>query len=453
MADAAGGSRANSGPEDSAGTGGAESNAMVVGPTAALRGRAGGPGFIIRPQSVGDGDGARSSWQMADGVWRGSGIRWEERPAGHAEQAYAFGTARAFAAHAFLSAPTMADAPPYADESSTRVTTERAAVPDGAGPETVARGPAPRAPSARRRNPVWNLVTVGAPAAVIVTVGAGAFMMLTGQSGGMLNMLNVGAGPQAHGAVSAGQPAVSGVPGTAKLTSVAAGRSGWIAAGESAAGHPVVLTSPDGVTWHEAAGSSAFNRPGLAVSAVAAGAEGYVVAGHQVRGMRRFATMWWSPDLRDWVRAGNGNLDGRLGPSTVYGVTATVAGFTAVGAHSGHAVIWTTRTGRSWTPRDLMLPGGAASAELRFASASGGTVVAAGEVHARRDAFPFAVVSRDGGREWLQALLPASGGGTVSALTASGTGFVAAGLAGPAGDRHPVTWTSPDGVTWSAASR
>jgi hypothetical protein len=49
-------------------------------------------------------------------------------------------------------------------------------------------------------------------------------------------------------------------------------------------------------------------------------------------------------------------------------------------------------------------------------------------------------------------LLPASGGGKITALTASGAGFVAAGEAGPASGQHPVMWTSPDGVTWSTAA-
>jgi hypothetical protein len=40
----------------------------------------------------------------------------------------------------------------------------------------------------------------------------------------------------------------------------------------------------------------------------------------------------------------------------------------------------------------------------------------------------------------------------VTALTAAGGGFVAAGLAGPAGAQHAVTWSSADGLSWSAAT-
>ena len=37
-------------------------------------------------------------------------------------------------------------------------------------------------------------------------------------------------------------------------------------------------------------------------------------------------------------------------------------------------------------------------------------------------------------------------------MTATSGGFVAVGLAGPAGERHAVEWTSADGLTWSAAA-
>src|SRR5215472_14021754 len=51
----------------------------VVGPTAALRGRAGGPGFAVPPTAVrGLYDPAnRSGWQLAQQVWQESGINWE----------------------------------------------------------------------------------------------------------------------------------------------------------------------------------------------------------------------------------------------------------------------------------------------------------------------------------------------------------------------------------------
>jgi len=51
----------------------------VVGPTAARRGRAGGPGFIVPPGAVSglyDPE-RRSAWQLAAGVWAESGVSWQ----------------------------------------------------------------------------------------------------------------------------------------------------------------------------------------------------------------------------------------------------------------------------------------------------------------------------------------------------------------------------------------
>ncbi|HWG00941.1 MAG TPA: hypothetical protein VG164_03710 [Trebonia sp.] len=257
--------------------------------------------------------------------------------------------------------------------------------------------------------------------------------------------------------VSANQPAVSQLPGIEDLTSIAHGRAGWIAVGgvvSGTANHPVVVISADGITWH-AAGISALEGVGLHISAVAAGQDGYVVVGQEADGPRQFAALWWSPDLKNWVRAANGNLDGRLAPSAIYGVTATAKGYVAVGTHAGAPAVWTSGAGMSWTPLTFANPAGAASGSLRFVAASGTRVVAAGTATARAGSIPIALTSADNGARWTQAVLPtAHGTGTVTALAPSGTGFVAAGLTGPSGgDQRPVTWTSPDGVNWSAPAR
>jgi hypothetical protein len=252
----------------------------------------------------------------------------------------------------------------------------------------------------------------------------------------------------------AGYPAA----GTGSLTGIAYGRAGWIAVGNdgSAAGSaPVAAASANGITWHAITGTALFGAPASGsvtrVSAVAAGPRGYVVAGQETQGRRRFAALWWSPDLRRWERAGNGGLDGRLAPSDAYGAAATADGFVAVGSHSRHPMIWMTATGLTWQARDFGRPGNASAATLVSAAAEGGKVVAAGNATLTRGGeFPFVMSSSDGGRDWSQILLPAPGGlGTVTAVTATATGFTAGGEAGPPGARHPVTWTSPDGLTWT----
>ena len=365
-----------------------------------------------------------------------------------------------------------------------------------------AAGP-PRATAARRRQ-AWNVVRVGVPAAVLVTVGAGAVMMLTGKTNEMLatrgdqGSPSPGAGgsaaafagyPGQHGTVTVnsiataggtrlavgsadGHPAIwrraadgswtliseSAIyqrPGTASLISVAHGPRGWIAVGGADPGgaqQPVVLTSADGATWQPAA-SAAFTAPGTYVMGVTAGPGGYVVVGRQVSDGRTFAALWWSADLRNWTPGSNGGLDGRLEASAVYAVGATTTGFIAAGTHGGCHTIWTSADGKNWGVYDVPKPAGATDALLQQVAVNGGLVVTAGYAVEKAGDIPLVVVSTDGGRQWRQILLDAPGGvGSVTTLTAAGNGFIAAGEAGPAGAQHAVTWSSPDGQTWSAAT-
>jgi hypothetical protein len=63
------------------------------------------------------------------------------------------------------------------------------------------------------------------------------------------------------------------------------------------------------------------------------------------------------------------------------------------------------------------------------------------------------VTSADGGAHHTQVVLSApQGPAEVTAVTATGAGFVAVGLAGPRSAPRAVTWTSKDGITWSAAT-
>jgi hypothetical protein len=254
--------------------------------------------------------------------------------------------------------------------------------------------------------------------------------------------------------VSAASPAVYARPGA--VISVAYGRAGWIAVEDvvsGAAQYPVILTSADGVTWRTIDGGSAFAGPGLYVSGVAASQDGYVIVGRQVNGHRTFAAMWWSADLRNWIRGDNGGLDGRLEPSVAHAVTAVATGYVAVGAHGNAYTIWTSADGRDWKAYDGPMPVGATGASLRLVAANGTHVVAAGYAVTKAGKVPIVVVSTDSGQHWHQIVLSAPDGlGSVTALTAAGTGFIAAGQVGPSSAQHPVTWNSPDGTSWSAAT-
>jgi len=257
--------------------------------------------------------------------------------------------------------------------------------------------------------------------------------------------------------VSAATPAVYQRPGVETLTSVAHGSAGWIAVGHVISGvtapQPVVLTSADGLTWQPLGSLTDFAGPGGTFMGVTASQNGYVVVGRRVDGNRKFAAIWWSADLRNWVSGTNGGLDGSLPSSIAYAVASTPAGFIAVGSHGTCHTVWTSPNGRRWSVYDVPRPAGASIAALREVTVNGTQVVAAGYAVTRAGDVPIAVVSADEGRHWRQILLSSPGGlGSVLALSAAGHGFVAAGRAGPAAAPRAVTWSSPDGRSWSAAT-
>ncbi len=256
--------------------------------------------------------------------------------------------------------------------------------------------------------------------------------------------------------VSQTSPAVAKLPGMSSLSAVAHGPAGWIAVGQTVSGAtttPVVLTSADGVSWQPLTTLASLAPPGTRFAGVAAAHGGYAVVGRQVAGGRTFAVMWWSADLKTWQSASNGGLDGRLKPSAAYAVASTASGFVAVGSHGTSPMIWTSPDGRRWTGYDVPMPAGALSATLRVATASGARVAAAGYAVTRTGNVPVAVVSTNGGAEWREVVLAAPGGaGVVNALTVAANGFVAAGQAGPMSARGAVTWSTTDGLSWSAAT-
>jgi hypothetical protein len=250
------------------------------------------------------------------------------------------------------------------------------------------------------------------------------------------------------------------------FTSVAHGPDGWIAVGDAGsadAQQPVALTSANGVSWQPVDSSTAFTGPGACVTAIAAGQHGYAAVGNNVSGSRVFAAMWPSADSRSWAQGDNdsgGRLDGSKQHSMVDAVAATPGGFVAVGTHGSGGVIWTSPDGQQWTfidyKADHVPHSGVSAGALLLVEASGSRIVTAGyEVTASGDV-PVVVVSTDGGLHWNPPIVlgtPASlAGGRVTALTATGSGFAAAGEAGPVGAQRTVTWRSRDGLTWSKAA-
>jgi hypothetical protein len=250
---------------------------------------------------------------------------------------------------------------------------------------------------------------------------------------------------------------LSAVAGSAGLASVTDGPVGWIAVGATSDGRstePVVFASADGVQWQPVTSLAAEAGTGTAFLGAAAGRSGYVVVGRQMIGGRTFAVLWYSADLRGWTSDDNDGLDGRLAASTANAVTATADGFVAVGSHGADQAMWVSTDGLHWRLDSASPPAGAASATLGSVVASGATVLAGGYAATPAGDIPVVVASADGGGQWRQVVLQASDGlGLITALTATSKGFTAAGIVGRSGAQHAVTWTSPDGLTWSAPAQ
>jgi len=393
--------------------------------------------------------------------------------------------------------PAPAD-PAFATATMAAVTPgERGATAEADGSVAALRRQPPPRPkmTARRRRRTWRMAGIGGLVAIIVAVGTGAAVLTltakpetaadrgnqgstfpgypgqrgtvtvgsiaadgatqeaVGSADGHAAIWRRGAGG-AWALVSATSPAVYQQPGTGHLTSVAHGAAGWIAVGDVVSGGaqaPVIVTSANGSAWQQFGSLDAFAGPGTYVTAVTAGSGGYVIVGRHVTGTRTFAAMWWSADLQNWIQGSNGGLDGRVKPSAVYAVTATPAGFAAAGTHGGTNAVWTSPDGRNWTVHDMALPATASAAVLSLAAVNGSRVVAAGDAVTKTGEIPVLTVSADGGQHWHRVALEVPGGlGAVTALSAAAAGFVAAGLAGPPGAQHTVTWSSPDGLQWPA---
>jgi len=259
-----------------------------------------------------------------------------------------------------------------------------------------------------------------------------------------------------------GGPASLTRTGAGQLAAVAHGPAGWLAAGTTLAGRsgPLVASSPDGRKWTATDGIA---RNAVAAG-VAAGRAGYVIVGHKsLGGSNVEAAAWYATGLTGWrtaTVAGQGQQSGQM----MNAVTTTARGFVAVGAQGTTPAAWLSATGSSWQPVTVPLPTGAARAALDYVAADGTAVVAAGtEFSATGVSSPFAEVSADGGSTWTQVQLPVptvgpGTGTTVTALTAAGGGFTAAGTYVTQAGPEVVVWTLPagtsvtDGAAWVAAT-
>jgi len=309
---------------------------------------------------------------------------------------------------------------------------------------------------------------VEAQVAVNAVAAQGGNQVAVGSANGFPAVWTSANGGSSWNRALGASPAVLGRPGTQQLTSVTHGPMGWLAVGgvtASAAEHPVVVVSADAARWQAADGERAFAGPGLFTQAAAADSRGLVIVGYQkvkqvrngrVVSVRTVAAAWWSASLTGWQRAGNGTagaLDG-TGDRRMLAVTAGQAGFVAVGAHGSRPSAWTSADGRTWRQVNVPLPAGTTRAVLEHVASIGRTVAAVGTaVTGTGQTIPFAASSANGGVTWTAAALRDPAGLTsVTALTAAGRSFTAAGSYGSTpGHQNVVVWTSPNGSAWSMA--
>jgi hypothetical protein len=248
---------------------------------------------------------------------------------------------------------------------------------------------------------------------------------------------------------------LGGRPGNQTLDAVTDGPAGWLAVGGVVSGaqqHPVVVTSADGLTWQAADGSAAFGAPGQYTYGTAAGRTDYVIVGEQVTGNTVTPAAWWSAGLGNWSQ-GSITASGSSQPGEMFAVTVGAEQFIAAGADGGKPAVWTSSNGQQWTVTDLAMPAGMSQAALHKVVSTGTRVVAVGNAETAQGAtVAFAEVSNDSGTTWHEAGLSSPAPqAAVTALTASGAGYVAAGQSAKSGTTAAVVWTSPDGMTWAPA--
>jgi hypothetical protein len=475
----------------------------VVGPTAALRGRAGGPGFVVPPGAVsGLYDPARrSGWQLASGVWEESGISWDWEPPvaaplpepgwsdyerGGPDSQYwaadeydrpprvsgpsfagapAFSAAPAFAGAAnFAGAPTFADAPAAARPSAPPLPDRwQDDEPQGGLGESdelyrawqgsvreAARGPGPRMTATGRRR-AWQVVRVGVPAAVLVTVGAGALMMLTGKTNEML----ASRGSQSYPDAGASPAAFAGYPGqhgTVTVNSIAAAGAVRLAVGV-ADGHPAIWRRAADGSWTLISASSpaTSQRPGMeSLLSVAHGPAGWIAVGTADSHGSQQPVVLTSADGATW-QAVSSTAFTTPGIS-VMAVAASQNGYVVVGRQMSNgrtfAAMWWSGDLRNWTGGS----NGGLDGRLESSAVYAVGATATGFVAAGTHGGSHTIWTSADGKNWSVYDVPMPAGVTAALLqqvAVNGTRVVTAGyLVDKAGDAPVVVVSADGGKTW-----
>lgn len=262
--------------------------------------------------------------------------------------------------------------------------------------------------------------------------------------------------PDPHLAIGGGQ----GTTITAVLAP-SAGGPGWVIAGTRTSGSAstaaTVWTSPDGATW------TSNPLTGAGVSSEAAGAATWksstVVVGSVGTGAVRRAQVWVSQSAASGFNAVP-VTSSNDSPSAMDHVSVGNLGYFATGTVAGQPAVWYSTNGLQWSvsaPATRFLDG-FADARVNALIATSNYVFAAGSV--RDGAFTDAALWRtQDGINWRpivpgQGAFSGNGNRVITGLAPLGTlpsggGLLAVGGLESSGTWTPVSWISPDGVSWS----
>lgn len=262
--------------------------------------------------------------------------------------------------------------------------------------------------------------------------------------------------------------------GAVLIYGIAEGGPGLVAVGTGCedntapcAPHPTVWTSADGTSWTRSATDPDIFGESGAMMDLAATDYGIVAAGNIAElgaddGFFVRPAVWLSPDGADWSRVWEGDLVDAGASSFVPGFTALAVDseglIVGVGSAENEdsqvvAAVWISTDGRAWERIESNSPAFGSETDLDV------TIL---EVTWGSDGF-IAVGTEGGthvaiwksadGLSWTRIDTtdqPFGTTGTLSAVAALDTGFVATGphgFAGPGG-KLVTLWTSPDGSSW-----
>lgn len=235
----------------------------------------------------------------------------------------------------------------------------------------------------------------------------------------------------------------AGGPGDQRVTSVAGGPLGFVAAGVDGS-LPAVWFSPDGMSWTRVGGPFQKSQR---IEAVAVGPQGAVAVGTITTSGDVDGMAWFSADGSTWRTVPLGGAAGFTGPveQAVHAVTARADGFVAVGDDANSerrvAAAWTSADGISWRrePANDMTVSVSSTAGVSAVSVGGsGPLVAAGGSSSAQ------LWSSADGRRWAREEPPPS-----ARLDASGARATTDGRAVLLATGTSGLWLRAAGAAWT----